>query len=54
MSEVLEQLEEKVSKRNKDFILKRIEETAYNWFDGKISDRRAAERVFGLINGEAQ
>ena len=33
---------------------KRVEELAYKWFDGKIDDRRMAEAVFGLINGEAK
>ncbi|MDI9412752.1 MAG: hypothetical protein QM401_04145 [Bacillota bacterium] len=32
---------------------KRVEELAYKWFDGEIDDRRMAEAVFGLINGEA-
>jgi len=31
---------------------KQIETLAYKWFDGKITDKRMAEAVFGLINEE--
>lgn len=36
------------------FKYKQIETAAYKWFDGEIDDKRMAEAVFGLINGEAR
>lgn len=33
---------------------KKIEALAYKWLDGEIDDKRMAEAVFGLINGEAR
>lgn len=48
------ELHQEVERRRKLDNLKRIEEAAYKWFDGEISDKRMAEIVFGLINEEAQ
>jgi hypothetical protein len=33
---------------------KKVEEVAYKWFEGKMSDKRLAETVFGLINEGAK
>ncbi len=38
----------------REWILKRIEEAAYKWVDGEITDRRLAEIVFGLTNREVE
>ena len=48
------ELHQEVERRRKLDKLKRIEEAAYKWFDGEISDKRMAEIVFGLINEEAK
>ena len=47
-------LHQEVERRRKLDKFKRIEEVAYKWFDGEISDKRMAEIVFGLINEEAK
>ncbi len=49
---ILQALEEEKKQQEKSNKLKKIEVLAYKWFDGKISDRRLAEAVFGLMNGE--
>lgn len=51
-TEVLDKLEAQLA--SPDYKLKRVEEVAYKWFDGQISDRRMAETVFGLINTEVR
>ncbi len=38
----------------REWILKRIEEAAYKWVDGEITDKRLAEIVFGLTNREVE
>ena len=48
------ELHQEVERRRKLDKLKRIEEAAYKWFDGEISDKRMAEIVFGLINEGAK
>ena len=48
------ELHQEVERRRKLDKLKRIEEAAYKWFDGEISDKRMAEIVFGIVNEEAQ
>ena len=48
------ELHQEVERQRKLDNLKRIEEAAYKWFDGEISDKRMAEIVFGLINEEAK
>ena len=54
MNNVSAELHQEVERRRKLDKLKRIEEAAYKWFDGEISDKRMAEIVFGLINEEAK
>lgn len=52
---ILQALEEEGKKQQeKSDKLKKIEALAYKWFDGEISDKRLAEAVFGLMNGEVK
>ena len=43
-------VEEREAERLRKY--KQVETLAYKWFDGKITDKRMAEAVFGLINEE--
>ena len=49
-----EHMRKQIEARRKDRLqrYKKVEALAYKWFDGKITDKRMAEAVFGLINEE--
>lgn len=52
-AEFLKATQTKSEQKAVDFY-KQIETLAYKWFDGAVTDKRLAEKVFALVNKEAK